>query len=127
MKKVEAIIQTVQARRGQRGPVEYRVCRGSHGQRGQGIRPSKRGHTELYRGAEYVVDFLPKVKLEIIVSDEPGGRRSSRLSSVRRGPAESGDGQKSSSLPMEERSCVSAPGERGVRQRAVNVSPQNPS
>ena len=30
----------------------------------------QRGHTELYRGAEYVVDFLPKVKLEIIVKDD---------------------------------------------------------
>jgi len=30
----------------------------------------QKGHTELYRGAEYVVDFLPKVKIEIIVSDE---------------------------------------------------------
>ena len=29
----------------------------------------QKGHTELYRGAEYVVDFLPKVKLEIIVED----------------------------------------------------------
>lgn len=29
----------------------------------------QKGHTELYRGAEYVVDFLPKVKLEIIVTD----------------------------------------------------------
>ena len=29
----------------------------------------QRGHTELYRGAEYVVDFLPKVKLEIVVDD----------------------------------------------------------
>ena len=29
----------------------------------------QRGHTELYRGAEYVVDFLPKTKLEIIVKD----------------------------------------------------------
>ena len=29
----------------------------------------QKGHTELYRGAEYVVDFLPKVKLEIAVSD----------------------------------------------------------
>ncbi len=29
----------------------------------------QKGHTELYRGAEYVVDFLPKVKLEIITSD----------------------------------------------------------
>ena len=30
----------------------------------------QKGHTELYRGAEYVVDFIPKVKLEIAVSDE---------------------------------------------------------
>jgi nitrogen regulatory protein P-II 1 len=30
----------------------------------------QKGHTELYRGAEYVVDFLPKVKLEVIASDE---------------------------------------------------------
>ena len=30
----------------------------------------QRGHTELYRGAEYVVDFLPKVKLEVAVVDE---------------------------------------------------------
>jgi nitrogen regulatory protein P-II 1 len=29
----------------------------------------QKGHTELYRGAEYVVDFLPKVKLEVIVTD----------------------------------------------------------
>ena len=30
----------------------------------------QRGHTELYRGAEYVVDFLPKLKLEVAVADE---------------------------------------------------------
>lgn len=30
----------------------------------------QKGHTELYRGSEYTVDFLPKVKLEIIVKDE---------------------------------------------------------
>ena len=30
----------------------------------------QKGHTELYRGAEYVVDFLPKVKIEIAISDE---------------------------------------------------------
>ena len=30
----------------------------------------QKGHTELYRGAEYVVDFLPKVKLEIAVADD---------------------------------------------------------
>ena len=30
----------------------------------------QKGHTELYRGAEYVVDFLPKVKVELVVADE---------------------------------------------------------
>ena len=30
----------------------------------------QKGHTELYRGAEYVVDFLPKLKLEIVVTDD---------------------------------------------------------
>ena len=30
----------------------------------------QKGHTELYRGAEYTVDFLPKIKMEIVVSDE---------------------------------------------------------
>jgi len=30
----------------------------------------QQGHTELYRGAEYIVDFLPKVKLEIVVAEE---------------------------------------------------------
>ena len=29
----------------------------------------QKGHTELYRGAEYVVDFLPKVKVEVVVAD----------------------------------------------------------
>jgi nitrogen regulatory protein P-II 2 len=34
----------------------------------------QRGHTELYRGAEYVVDFLPKVKVEVAVTDEQSER-----------------------------------------------------
>jgi nitrogen regulatory protein P-II 1 len=34
----------------------------------------QKGHTELYRGAEYVVDFLPKVKLEVVVEDSLADR-----------------------------------------------------
>jgi nitrogen regulatory protein P-II 1 len=34
----------------------------------------QKGHTEIYRGSEYTVDFLPKVKLEIAVSDEIAGK-----------------------------------------------------
>ena len=32
----------------------------------------QKGHTELYRGAEYVVDFLPKIKVEMVVADDRG-------------------------------------------------------
>ena len=34
----------------------------------------QKGHTELYRGAEYVVDFLPKVKIEVVVEDNMADR-----------------------------------------------------
>ncbi|MFN3746008.1 MAG: P-II family nitrogen regulator [Hyphomicrobiaceae bacterium] len=34
----------------------------------------QKGHTELYRGAEYVVDFLPKVKIEVVLPDEMVGK-----------------------------------------------------
>ena len=34
----------------------------------------QKGHTELYRGAEYVVDFLPKVKIEVVIEDTMTGR-----------------------------------------------------
>ena len=34
----------------------------------------QKGHTEIYRGSEYTVDFLPKVKVEVAVADEAAGR-----------------------------------------------------
>lgn len=34
----------------------------------------QKGHTELYRGAEYVVDFIPKIKIEIVVADDLAGK-----------------------------------------------------
>ncbi len=34
----------------------------------------QKGHTELYRGAEYVVDFIPKIKMEIAIADEQVGK-----------------------------------------------------
>ena len=68
MKKVEAIIKPFKL---------DEVKEALSGVGVQGITVSEvkgfgrqRGHTELYRGAEYVVDFLPKVKLEIIVKDD---------------------------------------------------------
>jgi nitrogen regulatory protein P-II 1 len=41
----------------------------------------QKGHTELYRGAEYVVDFLPKVKIEVVVSDD---RLASTVDAIRK-------------------------------------------
>ncbi|MDH3972838.1 MAG: P-II family nitrogen regulator [Deltaproteobacteria bacterium] len=68
MKKVEAIIKPFKLDEVKEALNEIGI---------QGITVSEvkgfgrqKGHTELYRGAEYVVDFLPKIKLEIIVSDE---------------------------------------------------------
>ncbi len=57
----------------------------------------QKGHTELYRGAEYVVDFLPKVKIEVAVDDPPCGLRSSRPSPAPRAPARSATARFSSS------------------------------
>ena len=50
------------------------------------------GHTELYRGAEYVVDFLPKLKIEIAVSDEQAERAIEAISSTAR-TGKVGDGK----------------------------------
>lgn len=68
MKKVEAIIKPFKLDEVKEALNEIGV---------QGITVSEvkgfgrqKGHTELYRGAEYVVDFLPKIKLEIVVTDE---------------------------------------------------------
>lgn len=44
----------------------------------------QKGHTELYRGAEYVVDFLPKVKVEVIVSDDLAGQAVEAIQSAAR-------------------------------------------
>jgi nitrogen regulatory protein P-II 1 len=53
--------QAVQARRGQGSS--------SRGWTAKGFGRQK-GHAELYRGAEYIVDFLPKVKIEIVIGDD---------------------------------------------------------
>ena len=44
----------------------------------------QKGHTELYRGAEYVVDFLPKVKIEIVVADADRDRCIEAITSATR-------------------------------------------
>jgi nitrogen regulatory protein P-II 1 len=68
MRKVEAIIKPFKLDEVKEGLNEIGI---------QGITVSEvkgfgrqKGHTELYRGAEYVVDFIPKIKMEIIVKDD---------------------------------------------------------
>jgi len=52
----------------------------------------QKGHTEFYRGAEYVVDFLPKVKLEVVIPDEMVAEVADRISQVAR-TGKIGDGK----------------------------------
>ena len=68
MKKIEAIIKPFKLE-------EVKENLGLIGIHGMTVTEVKgfgrqKGHTELYRGAEYIVDFLPKVKIEIVVSDD---------------------------------------------------------
>ena len=42
----------------------------------------QKGHTELYRGAEYIVDFIPKIKLEIVTSDSLAAKVASTIEKV---------------------------------------------
>ena len=68
MKKIEAIIKPFKLD-------EVKDALSEVGVQGMTVTEVKgfgrqKGHTELYRGAEYVVDFLPKVKIEVVVADE---------------------------------------------------------
>ena len=67
MKKIEAIIKPFKLDDGKEALHDV-------GMQGRTVTEAKgfgrqRGHTELYRGAEYVVDFLPKLKVELVVAD----------------------------------------------------------
>ena len=68
MKKIEAIIKPFKLDE-VRDRLQEIGCQGMTVSEVKGFGRQK-GHTEMYRGAEYMVDFLPKVKLEIVVSDE---------------------------------------------------------
>ena len=72
MKKIEAIIKPFKLD-------EVKEALQALGLQGMTVIEAKgfgrqKGQTELYRGAEYVVDFLPKVKLEVVVADEMAAR-----------------------------------------------------
>ncbi len=71
----------------------------------------QKGHTELYRGAEYVVDFLPKIKLEIAVADDMADKVVEAIVSAAN-TGRIGDG-KIFVLPMEEVVRIRT-GERGA-------------
>ena len=109
MKKIEAIIKPFKLD-------EVKEALAKEGIRGLTVSEVKgfgrqRGHTELYRGAEYVVDFLPKVKLEILIDDDRAGRVADIiLASARTGKI--GDG-KIFILPVEEIVRIRT-GERGA-------------
>lgn len=68
MKKIEAIIKPFKLDDVREALTEIGVT-GMTATEVKGFGRQK-GHTELYRGAEYVVDFMPKVKIELIVSDD---------------------------------------------------------
>ncbi len=72
MKKVEAIIKPFKLDEVKQALSEVGIA-GLTATEVKGFGRQK-GHTELYRGAEYVVDFLPKVKVEVVVSDQIVGR-----------------------------------------------------
>jgi len=68
MKKIEAVIKPFKLD-------EVKEALQDAGVQGLSVIEAKgfgrqKGHTELYRGAEYVVDFLPKVKIEVVVADD---------------------------------------------------------
>jgi len=68
MKKIEAIIKPFKLE-------EVKDALGEIGIEGMTVSEVKgfgrqKGHTEIYRGSEYTVDFLPKIKLEIVLSDD---------------------------------------------------------
>jgi nitrogen regulatory protein P-II 1 len=68
MKKVEAIIKPFKLDEVKENLSEI----GVHGLTVTEVKGfgRQKGHTELYRGAEYIVDFLPKVKIEVVASDD---------------------------------------------------------
>ncbi len=67
MKKVEAIVRTFKVEDIKNSLTE----RGIHGMTATEVRGygRQKGHTEMYRGTEYTVEFVPKVKLEVVCSD----------------------------------------------------------
>jgi nitrogen regulatory protein P-II 1 len=71
----------------------------------------QKGHSELYRGAEYILDFLPKIKIELLLDDEPAVRAAEIIAGAAR-TGRIGDG-KIFVLPVEDAVRIRT-GERGI-------------
>jgi nitrogen regulatory protein P-II 1 len=104
MKKIEAIIKPFKLD-------EVKEALQDLGVQGMTVIEAKgygrqKGQTELYRGAEYVVDFLPKIKIEVVVADDQLDRAVEAIAGPP-GPAASATGR--SSFPRSSRWCASAP------------------
>ena len=109
MKKIEAIIKPFKLD-------EVKEALAQEGVQGMTISEVKgfgrqREHTELYRGAEYVVDFLPKVKIEILVEDDKAAAVTEAIIAAAR-TGRIGDG-KIFILPVEDAVRIRT-GERGA-------------
>ena len=108
MKKIEAIIKPFKLD-------EVKEALNGMGIQGMTVTEVKgfgrqKGHTELYRGAEYVVDFLPKVKIEVAVAEEMVSKVVDTITNAAR-TGKIGDG-KIFVLPIEETIRIRT-GERG--------------
>ena len=82
MQKVEAVIKPFKVDDVREALSEIGIS-GMTVTEGKGFGRQK-GHTELYRGAEYVVDFLPKVKIEVVVADADSERCIEAITSATR-------------------------------------------
>jgi nitrogen regulatory protein P-II 1 len=82
MKKIEAIIRHYKLEEVKNGLNEI----GIQGMTVTEVRGfgRQRGHKEVYRGAEYTVDFLPKVKLELVVAEDDAGKAIEKITEVAR-------------------------------------------
>ncbi|MBI5141213.1 MAG: P-II family nitrogen regulator [Nitrospirae bacterium] len=108
MKKIEAVIKPFKL-----DDVKEAVTQlGVHGMTVSEVKGfgRQKGHTELYRGAEYVVDFIPKIKIEIVVADDMAEKVVSAIENAAR-TGKIGDG-KIFVLPVEDVLRIRT-GERG--------------
>jgi nitrogen regulatory protein P-II 1 len=82
MKKIEAIVRHYKLEEVKNGLTEI----GIQGMTVTEVRGfgRQKGHKEVYRGAEYTVDFLPKVKFEIVVSDEDAEKSIAKITEIAR-------------------------------------------